>query len=147
MKVILSENVKGLGSAGDVVNVSPGYGRNFLLPKKKAMLAQEKNIHLMEHTKKVIENRRKRDFTDAKSLSEKLETISITIPKKVAEEEKIFGSVSVLDIEKELKKEGIEIDKNKITIEEPIKALGVYSVSVKLHKDVISKLKVWVVQE
>ncbi len=147
MKVILQDDVKNLGKMGEIVNVSDGYARNYLIPKKLADVANVKNVRALEHEKKKLEEKAKRIRNDARGLAERLASVAITLQAKVGEEEKLFGSVTAMDIAEALKKEGIEIDKKKILLEEPIKRLGSYSVGVKIHQDVTANVNVKVVSE
>jgi len=147
MKVILREEIEKLGAAGELINVKDGYARNFLIPRKLAVAATTKNLKVLEHHKRTIEAQRKKYEKTAQQLREKLENFSCTISKQVGESEKLFGSVTSLDIEKALRLEGFEIDKRQIVLEEPIKNLGVYTVNIKLSKEVTAPLKVWVVEK
>ncbi|MBI2609097.1 MAG: 50S ribosomal protein L9 [Deltaproteobacteria bacterium] len=147
MKVILQENVEKVGSAGELVNVKPGFARNYLFPNKLAVTATTKNLTVLDHQKKVIDSRMKKREKQAQELKNKLENFSCTISKKVGEEEKLFGTVTAMDVEEVLRNEGFDIDKKDIVIEEPIKKLGIYNVPVKLSKDVTATIKVWVVEK
>lgn len=147
MKVVLLENVPSLGKAGDLVKVSDGYGRNFLIPQKKAVPATEKSLKVIEHQKRLVQQRIDKSKKDAEKLGREIEKLSCTFAKTVGESGKLFGSVTSMDIENYLKENGIEVDRKKIVLEEPIKNLGMFTVPIKLHPDVTSQLKVWVVQE
>jgi large subunit ribosomal protein L9 len=147
MKVILREDVKSLGRVGEVVNVSDGYARNFLFPKQFALEANTKNLKEFEHTKKVILEKAAKIKASVKSLADQMSSVSLTIKAKSGEDEKLFGSVTNMDIAEALAAQGFEIDKKKIVIDEPIKRLGEYSVSIKLHPDFSTEVKVHVVQE
>jgi large subunit ribosomal protein L9 len=148
MKVILKENVENLGKIGDIVNVSNGYVRNFLLPNKLAVIADEKNIKAIEHYKKELEKKKKRENAKTIELAKKIEEFSCTIAKKVGENEKLFGSVTAADIAEVLnEKGGFKIDKKMIQLNEPIKQLGVTTVPIKLNSDIYAQLKVWVVEQ
>ncbi|PIW89536.1 MAG: 50S ribosomal protein L9, partial [Nitrospirae bacterium CG_4_8_14_3_um_filter_44_28] len=133
MKVILKEDVKNLGKMGDMVNVAEGHARNFLIPQKLAVEAITKNIKALELQKKVIQKKANKEKNSAQALSEKIAALNLTIKAKAGEEEKLFGSITSMDIAAELKNEGIDIDKKKISIDEPIKRLGAYTVGVKVH--------------
>ena len=146
MKVILSEDVKNLGIMGDVVNVSDGYARNFLFPKKFAVEANTKNLKEFEHNKKVIKERAAKINESFKSIAEKLSSLSLTIKAKTGEDDKFFGSVTNMNVAEALALEGFDIDKKKIVME-PIKKLGEYSATIKLHTDLSSEVKINVVQE
>lgn len=147
MQVILLENVPSLGKAGDLVKVSDGYGRNYLIPQKKAVLATEKSFKVIEHQKRQVQQRMEKTKKDAEKIARQIEAISCTFAKTVGESGKLFGSVTSMDIENYLRENGIEVDRKKISLEEPIKNLGMFSVAIKLHPEVIAHLKVWVVQE
>lgn len=147
MQVILLEDVSSLGKAGDLVKVSDGFGRNFLIPQKKAILATEKNIKALEHQKRLVQHRMAKTKKDVQRLAQEIENLSCTFAKPVGESGKLFGSVTTMEIETYLKENGIEVDRKRIHLEEPIKSVGMYTVPVKLHPDVVANLKVWVVQE
>jgi len=147
MKVILLEDVPSLGKAGDLVKVSDGYGRNYLVPQKKAVIATEKSLKVIEHQKRLIQQRMEKAKKDAEKLGQQIENLSCTFAKTVGESGKLFGSVTSMDIENFLKENGIKVDRKKIALEEPIKNLGVSNVPIKLHPEVTTHLKVWVVQE
>jgi large subunit ribosomal protein L9 len=147
MLVILRENVENLGLIGDVVKVPDGYARNFLLPRKLVVEADENNLVQIEHHKKALEKRRLAQKAVAQELATKLTEVSVTITRKVGENDKLFGSVSAGDISEELKKLGYVVERRKVHIEHPIKTLGVHPVSIKLDNDVAASVKVWVVKE
>lgn len=147
MKLILTEDVQHLGFAGDIVNVRGGYARNFLIPQKKAMLADPRNVKALEHSKLLAEHKVKKIKKGAEEIAEKLRGITITIARKVGEDEKLFGSVTSIDVENFLKAEGFEIDKRQIHLEKPLKKLGEYIVPVRLHKEVTADVKLMVVKE
>lgn len=147
MKVILKEDVKSLGKMGDIVNVAEGYARNYLIPKKLAVEALTKNLKALEHQKKSIEEKAKKIQTSAESLAAKIGSMNVSIEAKAGEEEKLFGSITAMDISEALKKQGIDIDKKQIHIEEPIKRLGDHSVQIKIHHNVTARLNVSVTAE
>ncbi len=147
MKVILTEDISQLGSAGDIITVKDGYARNFLVPNNKAVRASTQNVKSLEHQKRQVQEKLNKIKKEGMGLAEKIESISCTITKTAGEEDKLFGSVTTADIQNNLKNEGIEIDKKKIILSEPIKKLGIYSVPVKIHPEVTASLKVWVVKE
>ena len=147
MQIILLENIPSLGKAGDLVKVSDGYGRNYLIPQKKAILATEKSLKVIEHQKRQVQQRMEKAKKDAEKLGQRIEKLSCTFAKTVGESGKLFGSVTSMDIENYLKENGIEVDRKKVSLEEPIKNLGVFTVPIKLHPEVTTHLKVWVVQE
>jgi len=147
MKVILREDIKNLGQAGEIVNVSVGYARNYMIPKQLAVEANTKNLKEFEHQKKIIMNKAVKVKEAMKDTADKLSKITLTIKSKAGEEDKLFGSVTNMDIAEALKEEGFEIDKKKIYIDEPIKRLGTYSVNVKIHPDISSQIKIQVIPE
>ena len=146
MKVILLEEIPSLGKVGDVVKVANGYGRNYLIPQRKALEATTKNVKVWERQKSLFESKLDKAKRDAEKLAMKIESLSCTVSKQAGEEDRLFGSVTTMDIEESLKREDIEIDRKKILLEEPIKELGIYTVPVKLHPEVMANLKVWVVK-
>ncbi|MBK7980168.1 MAG: 50S ribosomal protein L9 [Ignavibacteriae bacterium] len=147
MKVILRKNYDQLGKIGDLVDVKDGFARNFLLPRQIAYIATQGNIRSLEEEKQQIAKKEVKELEAAKLLAVDLEKISITIPVKVGEEDRIFGSVTNQMIADALKEKKYDIDKRKIDLDEPIKALGIYSISIKLHPDVNAVVKTWVVRE
>lgn len=147
MKLILRQNLDNLGKIGEVVDVKSGYALNYLIPRKYAFLASAGNIQALEEEKKQSEKVRQREVHEAKKISSELEKVSVTIPVQVGEEDKIFGTVTTQMIADALKEKGVEIDKRKIELAEPIKALGIYTVDIKLHSSVAAQIKVWVVRE
>jgi large subunit ribosomal protein L9 len=146
MKVVLREDIRDLGKVGDVLEVKDGYARNYLIPRKLAVRADEGSLKRVEHEKKVLRDRKEKELKEARALADRIGKASCTIPVQVGEEDKIFGSVTAMDISECLSKEGIEVDKKIISLEEPIRALGVFSVPVRLNPEVEAKLKVWVVK-
>jgi large subunit ribosomal protein L9 len=146
MKVILTEDIPKLGKIGDLIQIKDGYARNYLIPQNLAVPANPQNIKALEHQKTLLKQKQNRIKREAEKLAQKIEKISCTVSKPAGEEDKLFGSVTSLDIEKILKEEGIKIDRKKILLEEPIKTLGIYKVPIKLHPEVTANLKVWVVK-
>ncbi len=147
MKIILRENVEKLGAAGEIVDVAPGYFRNYLNPKGMAMRATDSNMKIFEEERRMEEIRENKAKVRAEKVARKLENISLNAPVQVGEEDKVFGSVTAIDIERLLDEQGFDIDKKDILLDEPIKALGIYNVPVKLHTDVRAEVKVWVIKE
>jgi large subunit ribosomal protein L9 len=147
MKVILRQDFETLGKIGEVVDVKDGYARNFLFPRGLAYAALKGNIRALDEEKKSVEKRNLQELKAAEALASELETVSVTIPVQVGEEDKIFGTVTTQMIADALKEKGHDIDKRKVEIEEPIKALGIYGVNLKIHQNVNAKIKVWVVRE
>ncbi|NJD37642.1 MAG: 50S ribosomal protein L9 [Geobacter sp.] len=144
MKVILKENLENLGQIGDIVKVAPGYARNYLLPKGFAIEATEKNAKALEHAKRQLAYKKNKALEAAKLLVAKLEALTINLTHQAGEEGKLFGSVTNMEIAAFLKTNGLEIDRKKIVLAEPIKQLGDYSVPVKIHPEVAATLKVTV---
>lgn len=147
MKIILRQNVERLGQRGDIITVKDGFARNYLIPRKLALVATPGNLKAFQEEKKQLDVRGHKDRRLAEQLAKKLKSVSITATVAVGEEDRVFGSVTAQTIAGLLKDKGYEIDKKKILLEEPIKALGVYTVPLKLHQDVEGKVKVWVVKE
>ena len=147
MKVVLKEDIKNLGKMGQVVDVTDGYARNYLVPRGLAVEANTKNIKSLEHEQRIIQEKAKKIKNSLQDLSNKISAMTLVIKANAGEEGKLFGSVTTMDIAELLQKEGIEIDKKKISLDEPIKRLGSYSVNVKLHPEILTQLKVEVVQE
>jgi large subunit ribosomal protein L9 len=147
MKVILRKEHEKLGQVGAVVDVKDGYARNFLIPKGVAFPASEGGMRALEEEKKQAGRRQAKELKSSEKLAVELEKLSITLQMKVGEDEKLFGSVTSQMIGDALKEKGFDLDKRSIDLEEPIKALGIYTVDVKLPPGVIGKVKVWVVRE
>lgn len=148
MKVILTEEVPNLGAPGQVVEVAPGYGRNYLLPRKLAIEATKGNVKSLEHHRRTIEARQKKLAHSALAVGERVSATPITISARAGETGRLYGSVTSADIAQELQRaHGLEVDKRKIEIPEPIKVLGEHQVKVRLHRDVQVPLTVTVVAE
>ena len=146
MKVILLNDVENLGLAGDVVIVKPGYARNRLIPQGFALRASNKNVAIASERKKVANAKLERENIALKDLAKKLSNVEITIEVNVGEEEKMFGSITNLDVHKELTSKGFDLEKNQIIIDEPIKALGIYHAKVKVANDITSDVKLYVIK-
>jgi large subunit ribosomal protein L9 len=147
MKVILKSDVERLGKTGDVVTVAAGFARNYLLPRGLALEATDRGMEQIEIDRRRDEKALQKKASDAVDLQTKLEEVSLTISKQSGESDKLFGTVTAMEIAEALEKEGHEIDKRKIELEEPIKTLGIYTVPIRLHSDVTAKVKLWVVKE
>ena len=147
MQLVLIKDQENLGKSMDVVTVKDGYARNFLIPNGIAVPASEGNKKRVAESKRIADVREGKKQKEALALAKKIEQVPCTIPVKVGEEDKIFGSVTSQEIAEFLKKEGFDVDKHCVLLEEPIKQLGVYTVTVNLYKGVEAKLKVWVVKE
>ena len=146
MKIILLTDVENLGESGDVIAVKPGYARNKLIPQGLALRASNRNIAVANENKKVATAKLERENQAMNVLAKKLSKVEITIEVKVGDEEKMFGSITNKDIHKELIDKGFEIEKNQISIEEPIKALGIYHINIKISKDITSDVKLYVIK-
>ena len=147
MKVILRKNFDQLGKVGDTVTVKDGYARNFLIPRQVAYQATKGNIIALEEEKKQILKKEAKELDVAQTLAANIEKVSVTIPVTVGEEDKIFGTVTTQMIADSLKEKGFDIDKRKTEITEPIKSLGIYSVTIKVHPNVTATVKTWVVRD
>lgn len=147
MKIILRQDFEKLGKVGDLIEVKRGYGMNYLIPRKIAYPAKPNFVRLVQEEqrqKSFLVNKQKKT---AEQLGKKMENVSVTLAVSVGEGDKMFGSITNQDIEEGLKKQGFEIERKNIVLEEPIKALGIYSVPLKLHPEIEVKIKVWVVKE
>jgi len=147
MKVILRQNIETLGKIGEVVNVKDGYARNYLIPRSFAYFATQKAVRSLDQEKKQHERRQAREKTSAEQLAIEFADLQISIPMKVGEEGRLYGSVTNQMIANELSQRGYEIDKRNIMIEDSIKSLGIFDVKVKLYTDVYAYLKIWVISE
>lgn len=147
MKVILKQDVATLGETGDIVNVKDGFGRNYLIPRGLAILATASNVKVVEEIRRQSAHRLERLVNDAKELAKQLGKTDIVIPARVGEENRIFGTVTTQQVADVLEKKGLEIDRRKIELHEEIRALGVYSATIKLHGDVVAEVKIQVVPE
>ncbi len=147
MRVILKEDVHGVGKAGQIINVKDGYARNYLLPRGLALVADEKNLRILEYQKKKFEEQAKKKRQDAESIAERLSALELTIKAKAGEDQKLFGSITAKDIAEALQKQGFSVDKKQINVSDPIKRLGEHEVEVKLLSNVVAKLKINIVAE
>lgn len=147
MEVILLDTVHNLGSRGERVKVKPGFARNYLFPRKLALPASEANMRVFREHERVLVKRDQLAMDSARTRAEKLADVSCTIAVQVGEEDRLYGSVTSADIARRLAEQGHDVDKRQVMLEEPIKQLGVYTVDIKLHRDVSAPIKVWVVKE
>ncbi len=147
MKLILREDVAKLGLMGDLVDVADGYGRNYLLPRKLAVVATEKNIRSLEHERRVIETKAKKLEKTARAQAESLEGVALTFARAAGEEGKLFGSVTAMDLEQALAAKGHNVERRRIELDHPIKQLGSVDVPIRLLRDVTATIKVEVVRE
>ena len=146
MDVILLKDYQGLGSAGDIVNVKPGFARNKLIPEGVALRASKRNIAITEERKTTELSRQDRENASLESLLKTLTKTEITIESQVGEEDKMFGSITSIDIHKALEEKGINVERSAILLDEPIKALGIYHVSVKVSSDKKGDVKLYVIK-
>lgn len=147
MQVILKQRLENLGQPGDVVTVKPGYARNYLIPKGFAYAATSANLQRMERERELLEKQAAEDLKGAEKRAGAIEGTSVTFTARAGDEGKLFGSITSADIADKLAEQGIEVDRRDIELHEPLKALGVFSVPVKLHPDVKPEIKVWVIKE
>jgi len=145
MKIILIEDIPSLGNAGDTVQVAEGYGRNFLIPKKLALEASVANLRHLEQQRETFLSKATKEKQKAAELALKIEQLSCELARPAGESEKLFGSVTSMDLQKFLQEQGVSLDRRKIVLPNPIKALGAYTVPLKLHPEVTAHLKVNVV--
>ena len=147
MKVILTKDMDNLGKAGALVEVKPGYGRNYLLPRQLAVQATAKNVRQLDHAKSGIMARAAKEKTNAEGMAKKLGAIELKFTRKVGDQNKLFGSVTSKDVHEQLQAQGYQIDRKQVHLPEPLKELGTHEVAVKLHSDVSAKIKVTVAAE
>jgi large subunit ribosomal protein L9 len=147
MKLILREEVENLGKGGEVVEVKPGYGRNFLLPRGLAVLANPKNVRELDHQKSVASAKAAKLKASAQAVARRLAETPVTLKRKVGEQDKLYGSVTALDVAEALAARGLQLDRRSIDLVDPIKTLGDFEVPVKLHSEVVGKAKVKVEAE
>lgn len=147
MKVVLRESRDGLGQSGDVITVADGFAHNFLLPRGLALKATPKNINVVAEEQKQQARQAELEKKRLEELAQRCEKTSITIAVKVGQDEKLYGSVTTADIALALKEEGIELERKKIVLTEPIKTLGIHRIPVKLHPALSAEIKLWVVKE
>lgn len=147
VNLILQEAVANLGEAGDLVKVKPGYARNYLIPQGKAIFASESRVKQLEHDKRVIGEKVAKQMKDLEAVKARIEGLKLELTARVGEEGKLFGSVTALQIHEGLTQQGLEIDRRRIELREPIKEAGEHSVPVKLHRDLVAQLRVLVSAE
>jgi large subunit ribosomal protein L9 len=147
MKLILREDVPNLGRGGDLVEVKPGYGRNYLLPRGLAVPANPKNLREIEHQKQVAAAKAAKMKASAEAVARRLSDTPVSLKRKVGEQDKLYGSVTAIDIAEALGGRGLVIDRRSIDLAEPIKTIGEFEVPVKLHQEVVGKVKVKVEPE
>ena len=147
MKLLLKVDVQGLGDCGDAVEVKDGYGKNFLIPKGQAILATPKHLKQFNHQKSIIQARLKKEKINAAVQAQEIEKVTCVFKKKAGDTGKLFGAVTTQEISEHLRRHGIELDRRKLQLQEPIKSLGDFDVSVKLHPEVTATIKITVAQE
>lgn len=147
MKVILQETVEGLGHVGDLLDVSDGFARNYLLPRCKALEASSRNVKALEHAKRVTAEKARKEKLQVEAFAKKISAVSLTVTAQVGKDDKMFGSVTVKDIVEGLAEHGFEVDRRKVQLAQPIKELGTFTVPVKLHRDVTASVSVSVVKK
>ena len=146
MDIILLKDYDGLGESGDIVAVKPGFARNKLIPEGIALRASKRNMAIAEERKMVAKNRQKREEASNEAILKKLSKTEITIEAQVGDEDKMFGSVTALDIHKSLEEKGVIVDRNTILLDEPIKALGIYHVPVRVAPELTGDIKIYVIK-
>ena len=147
MEVLLQTNISNLGATGDLVKVKPGYARNYLFPRGFAVLANASNKKELAHYKLLVEAKKQKELAKAKELATAIQALSLTIQKPVGEEDKIFGSVTTLELAHAFEAAGYTIERRSITIEDDIKRVGVYKGNVKLHPEVTAQFNIWVIAQ
>lgn len=147
MKIILTKDHENLGDAGEIVKVKDGYARNYLIPRSIALEASKTNMRVYDEGKKRQQAQKSREVTGAEEIAVEMSKVSITASVQVGEEDKVFGAVTSQEISTLLEEKGFTVDKRDILLEEPIKALGIYNISVKVHQDVKAEVKLWVIKQ
>lgn len=147
MKLILREDVENLGKGGDLVDVKPGYGRNYLLPRGLAVAANPRNVRELEHQRKIAEAKAAKMKASAQAVAKRLSETPVTLQRKVGEQDKLYGSVTALDIVEALAARGLQLDRRTIDLAEPLKTVGEFEVPVKLHREVVGTARVKVEAE
>lgn len=147
MRVILKQEISDLGDAGDIVSVRAGYGRNYLIPRGLAIPASEGSVRELQHHQRVADAIRRKRLKVSTDLAERLEATAISIRRKTGEDDKLFGSVTNRDIADALAAEGLEIDRKLIQLDEPIRNIGLFTVPIRLHRDVSANVRVYVIRE
>jgi len=146
MRVILKQEVPHLGDPGDIVKVAPGYGRNYLIPRGLAIAANEGSVAQLEHDTRVADAIRRKQLAGANALAKKLEETAVSIRRETGDDDRLFGSVTNRDIVEALNAEGLDVDRRQVKLEEPIKQIGLFNVSVRLHREVKANVRVYVIR-
>ena len=147
VKLILRESVHGLGEAGDLVTVKPGFARNFLLPEGKAILATEGNVRELEHKQRVVAAKVAKERKEQTALRDRIQAVTLAVAARAGEEGKLFGSVTSAQIAELLAAQGVEVDRRRIQLDEPIKEIGEHAVEIRLQRDLVARVKVVVTAE
>lgn len=147
MKVILTKDHETLGDAGDIIKVKDGYARNFLIPRSLGLAATKANTKIYEESKKQKSAKKNREKEESEIIATEISKVSLTASVQVGEDEKVFGAITSQDISSLLSEKGFTVDKRDIILEDPIKALGIYNVAIKVAKDVEAEVKLWVIKE
>lgn len=146
MRIILLQDHEGLGSAGDQLDIKDGFARNYLIPRGIALKADKNSLKKFQEMARLKDLKKDHALKKSKELAEKLRSVSLTVPVQVGEEDRVFGAVTSLEIAQQLKDKGYEIDKRQIMLEEPIKSLGVFEIPIKLHSEITTSVKLWVIK-
>jgi len=146
VRIILLQDFESLGNAGEQIDVKDGYARNFLFPKGLALKADKNSIKRFQEMARLKDKKKDRALKQSRELAEKLQAISLTVPVQVGEEDRVFGAVTSIEIAQQLKDKGYDIDKRQIILEEPIKALGIFEIPIKLHSEITASIKLWVIK-
>jgi large subunit ribosomal protein L9 len=146
MLVILKKEVPNLGEAGAIVRVKPGYGRNFLIPQGLAIPANESSVRVLDHQKRMADAIRRKELNNAAALADRIGQTAISIRREAGEDDKLFGSVTNRDIAEALAAEGVELDRRSIQLDEPIRSIGLFTVPVRLHREVSADIRVFVMR-
>lgn len=146
MRVILKQEVHNLGDAGAIVKVAAGYGRNYLIPRGLAILASEGSVNELQHQQRMADAIRRKQLGSARELVQKIEATAITIRREAGEDDKLFGSVTNRDIVEALAAEGVEVERRSVQLEDHIRSIGLFTVPVRLHRDVTANLRVYVIR-
>jgi large subunit ribosomal protein L9 len=147
MKVILQETLEGVGNLGDLLDVSPGFARNYLLPRRKAVEANNRNVKAFEHAQRVTAEKAKKEKLEIEALAKKMSAVALTIHAQVGKDDKMFGSVTAKDIAEGLTDQGFTVDRRKIQLAQPIKELGTFTIPIKLPREVTASISVRVLKK
>lgn len=142
MRVILKENIETLGAIGDIVKVAPGYARNYLLPRGLVLEATTRNAKALDHAKRQMQYKKDKVLEQARQFAARIEALLLILPHQAGEEGKLFGAVTNMELAERMKAQGVEVDRKKIVLAEPIKQLGEYIIAIKVHPEVVANLKV-----